>query len=104
MGPHIGTALGVQCWLASATTLGRTFFGSWGRQVGQRGSSGGQEKMHGISEVDGVTEIAPASVTPAGWKEVFFLFVFIGTHQHFYRQRRVPLNPLPSGTRPNVSQ
>lgn len=70
--------------------------------MGPQGDSG--EKMHGISEVDGVTEIAPASVTPAGWKEVFFLFVFIGTHQHFYRQRRVPLNPLPSGTRPNVSQ
>lgn len=101
MGPHIGTALGVQCWLASATTLGRTFFGSWGRQVGQRGSSGGQEKMHGISEVDGVTEIAPASVTPAGWKEVFCF------HWHppaLLSPERVPLNPLPSGTRPNVSQ
>ena len=32
--------------------------------------------MHGISEVDGVTEIAPASVTPAGWKEVFFFVLF----------------------------
>lgn len=42
--------------------------------MGPQGDSG--EKMHGISEVDGVTEIAPASVTPAGWKEVFFFVCF----------------------------